>query len=621
LKKKKAAQPPEFEEDERGFLKRMWEDKRAAFIACAAGLLLLFGGGLGAIGYTLTSASDSSVPPQVARKSEAKTPPSKAPAKEVPLANTNAAEGALSLSGRELKPDATALDPEANRQRLAEFFAKRDGGKATANEPKTLTPKQTNQQTRPENAAAEKAAKASPAPTQSPPAAQTPANAPEIINLTIIRGIGDKTQAYLNNGGVATMQQLASMSPSDVQAAMVKGNWRGPNRTKEAADWITQAKKITGDESPMKPSNTTVAVAPANASKSATGTAANTKAMTSSTPTQKPPAKIGNPFEKFVQRIELPPSTNTSDLKIGNLVIAKNHLLGLQLLAGPEITKNKVDLKLNRSANDKQLWNVELGVKRSDPIAIAQFQKTPTEMKFRWLPTAAENKSAAALRNCMLKLSTPKDSQWLGLRMPVMIENFKFVDDQGFTKAETEIDSLPNLPALKVELQPMQLKVKTADEKAISLTYQPRQISKRDPGRIFFQRSESSRFFYVEVTADIRKKSRFTAQMMVAYPNSNPQPLRSAGNLVDIARAIEPEKAAAMNLYQRSLQAKKPKDMTVTEFNGLKKEAKDKADDLTKLAKVTVENIAVAKKLSGKQIPLEVYFDMEGHRIVIAKSK
>jgi hypothetical protein len=109
--------------------------------------------------------------------------------------------------------------------------------------------------------------------------------------------------------------------------------------------------------------------------------------------------------------------------------------------------------------------------------------------------------------------------------------------------------------------------------------------------------------------------------MMVAYPNSNPQPLRSAGNLVDIARAIEPEKAAAMNLYQRSLQAKKPKDMTVTEFNGLKKEAKDKADDLTKLAKVTVENIAVAKKLSGKQIPLEVYFDMEGHRIVIAKSK
>ena len=221
----------------------------------------------------------------------------------------------------------------------------------------------------------------------------------------------------------------------------------------------------------------------------------------------------------------------------------------------------------------------------------------------------------------MLKLSTPKDSLWLGLRKPVSIENFKFVDDQGSVKAETKIDSLPNPSALSAELLPINISVKTDEERAIAVTYQPRQITKREPGRIFFQRSESSRYFYVEVAADMRKKARFSAQMMLAFPNSNPQGVRSVGNLVDIARAIEPQKADAAQRYQQSLNAKKPNGMDAGEFNRLKKEAKDGASHFSKLAKVSTQNIAVAKELSGKTIPLEVYFEMEGHRFVIAKSK
>lgn len=635
-KKKKAAQSLEPETDDRGFLKRMWEDKRAAFIACAAALLLSLVGGLGAIGYALNSGSDSGANTQVAING--KQPPNgkQTPniSKNGPLATGNAAEGALSLDNRELESTNEALDPEANRKKLAEFFAKRDGVKPKASDPAKLTQKQQNQKKPtvkapagdPNAIASANLATAKPAPAPGAPAmeqkpsptakatsgtsVQSSAIA-EMTNLTIIRGIAEKTQAYLNNGGVKTMEQLAAMNPADVQAAMVKGNWRGPSRIKEAANWIAQAKKITGDNSPMKPSSTSTAAA------SDTAVAKPSKPAAVS----KPPAKIGNPFKTFTKRVDLPEPTNTADLKIDNLVIAKNHLLGLQLLAGPEIARNKIDLKLNRTENDKQLWDVELGAKRSDPIAIAQFQKTPTEMKFRWLPEAAKNKNAAALRNCMLKLSTPKDSHWLGLRLPVPIENFAIVDGEGFIKAEAEIDALPNPSVLKTELQPIKLKVETEEERAIDLSYNPRQITKREPGRIFFHRSESSRFFYLEVAADIRKKSRFTAQMMLAFPNTGPQPVRSAGDLVDVARAIEPQRADAMNRYRQSLEAKKPKSMEVGEFNSLKKEAKDNAVQLEKLARVSVQNIAVAKELSGKKIKLEVYFEMEGHRIIVAESK
>ena len=627
-KKKKAAETSEPEEDERGFLKRMWEDKRAAFIACAATLLLSVTGGLGALGYALTAGSEEPPKSQVVLNDKKDV----AQVKDAPLATTNAAEGALSLANREMKPTNAALDPEANRKKIAELYAERnggkvapDGGKAAPEEPKALTRKQKNQQRRRKRALAEKAASADPAQTEAAASSDDPAmeesidvvadtpsetvtpasDLPEITNLQLIDGIAGATETSLNASGVQTIQQLAKMSPAEIQAALVKGNFKGRNKTNKAPAWIAQAKKIIGDDSPMKES--TAAAAAAAATKSAAAT--------------KKPAAAANPFEKFTKLVDLPEATDTSDLKIGNLVIAKNHLLGLQLLAGPEIAKNKIDLKLNRTENDKQLWDVELGVKRSDPIAVAQFQKTPTEMKFRWLPAAAENKNVTALRNCMLKLSTPKDSQWLGLRKPVSIENFNFVDDQGFVKTEVEIGSLPNPSALKVELQPINMKVKTDEARAIALSYHPRQITKREPGRIFFHRAESSRYLYVEVAADIRKKARFSAQLMLAFPNRNPQQLRSAADLVDIARAIEPQQAEAMNVYQQSLTATKPKDMVAAEFNRLKKEAKDKSNQLNKLATVSSQNILVAKEFSGKKIQLEVYFEMEGHRIVLANSK
>ena len=589
----------------------MWEDKRAAFIACAATLLLSVTGGLGAIGYALTAGSEEPPKSQVALNDKKDV----AQVKDAPLATTNA-----------------ALDPEANRKKIAELYAERnggkvapDGGKAVPEEPKALTRKQKNQQRRRERALAEKAASADPAQTEAAASSDDPAmeesidvvadtpsetvtpasDLPEITNLQLINGIAGATETSLNASGVQTIQQLAKMSPAEIQAALVKGNFKGRNKTNKAPAWIAQAKKIIGDDSPMKES--TAAAAAAAATKSAAAT--------------KKPAAAANPFEKFTKLVDLPEATDTSDLKIGNLVIAKNHLLGLQLLAGPEIAKNKIDLKLNRTENDKQLWDVELGVKRSDPIAVAQFQKTPTEMKFRWLPAAAENKNVTALRNCMLKLSTPKDSQWLGLRKPVSIENFNFVDDQGFVKTEAEIESLPNPSALKVELQPINMRVKTDEARAIALSYHPRQITKREPGRIFFHKAESSRYLYVEVAADIRKKARFSAQLMLAFPNRNPQQLRSAADLVDIARAIEPQQAEAMNVYQQSLTATRPKDMVAAEFNRLKKEAKDKSNQLNKLATVSSQNILVAKEFSGKKIQLEVYFEMEGHRIVVANSK
>ena len=634
LKKKKSKESEGTESEDRPFLKRMWQDKRNAFIASAAALSLAVIGGLGAIGYALTSESASSGDTQIALEQKKKN----SGKKNMPLATSNAAEGALSLENRKIKSTSDVLDPEANRRKLAEFYANTEGTKDVPKQSKKSAWKKKNKKNRQKNKEdAEAKENADVKIVKSEPSANSdasgmkeengvepnpptetgmpPKNTAQKIKLSIVEGLGVKTEAYLKDGGVETLEQLAAMSPEEVQAALVKGNWKGTSRIKVAADWIAEAKKLTGDNSPMKQSGGSTAAASASTAKVGKKSPKASKAA----------PKISAPFKKFAKRIDLPEPTDTSDLKLGRLVIAKNHLLGLTLLAGPEIARNKVDLKLNRSENDKQLWDVELAAKRSGPIAIAQLQKTPTEMNFRWLPGAAKNKNSTALRNCMLKLSTPNESHWLGLRSPVKIKNFNFVDDKGFVKIETEIDSLPNPSALKTELLPIFMKVKkefeSKGDKPIGLSYNPRQITKSEPGRIYFHDSVASRYFYVAVTADIRKKSRFSAQMMLAFPNSSPQQVRSAGELVDISRAIEPQKVEAMDRYQHSLKAKKPAGMDGSEFNRLKKEAKDNADNFNRLAEVSIQNIAIAKELSGKKLKLQVYFEMEGHRIIVAHSK
>ena len=99
LKKKKA--PTEQTEDEpRGFLQTMWEDKRAAFITGAAALFLFFAGGLVTLGIVIGGGSNSQSSQSL-----------------VATKDTNVANDKKLDKPSEAKATDKALDPEANRKK------------------------------------------------------------------------------------------------------------------------------------------------------------------------------------------------------------------------------------------------------------------------------------------------------------------------------------------------------------------------------------------------------------------------------------------------------------------------------------------------------------------------
>ena len=545
--KKKKPEPETPEPKARGFLVRMWEEKRAAFITAVAALSLFLAGGLVTLGIAIGGGSGPQSPEQLVASNDVKA------AKASPLSKPSGGGKTNEV-----------LDPEANRKKLEQFFKERDG--------KKKTPKEKKQKQQP-TANTVKAAE--------PDATELDADEPDAAELDAAEPDAD-AEAKKNPRAAARAKRRAD--------AAAKADAKKKDDAKEKDDAKAKAKEAAGKPTP-----------PGKA------------------PVAKATAKIGNPFEKFVESIDLPVETDTKDLKIADLVIEKNHLLGLKLLSQPSISRAKITFALNRSEDDKQLWNVELTPKRSTPVAVAQFQKTPTEMKFRWLPAAAQEKDAGYLRNCLLELATPKDSTWLRLRSPVDLNEFAFAEDLASTEYDFELPWLPNPKNVKIELQPFNIGTRN-DE----VGFEPREFTPQESGRIFFRDKLPERFFYIGVSADLRKKSKLKAQAEVILPNGKTQQLRSMEDLVKFATALGNEAKATQ--YQSDQLAKlrantRPPNMSNEELVALRKETKANATKLTKSFGLSQQYVELSKEFSGRVIPLQIYFEMENHRIIIAESK
>ncbi len=124
-----------------------------------------------------------------------------------------------------------------------------------------------------------------------------------------------------------------------------------------------------------------------------------TKSTVASTPAA---AASAEPFANFPRVTDLPDVDDLTETSLGNLVIGNRYLLGAEIHADPAIGRSPMIFEMNRDANDNQKWLVTVRRREKDkPIEIAYFKKTETELLFGWLPTAAKNKYAPFLCNCM----------------------------------------------------------------------------------------------------------------------------------------------------------------------------------------------------------------------------
>lgn len=331
-----------------------------------------------------------------------------------------------------------------------------------------------------------------------------------------------------------------------------------------------------------------------------------------SVPDQEFLAAGADPFDKFVKTVDLPETSSTEPTSFGRLILEKRHLLGAEILSTPLVHKSKPIFVMNRSSDDKQAWDIGYKKKKkSDPVLIAKLQKTQNELRFNWLPEAAELDIANYLRNCRIKLSTATHSHWLTLRKPFKIDGFKLGKDRGSVKLDADIPYLPSPIGLAAALKGIKferLDKKDYREKPYLV---PSEITPTVPARMFFH-EDADRFLSLDVLADIRKNLILRAALVM-----QPSPDQPGVVLED------PSKTKQLMQQVRNMAMKAQQASSLAQASSIKKDEKDAykrvAKKATDQAELTTYYEHVVPQLLEKDIPVTITFSLnEQHRILLA---
>ena len=362
-----------------------------------------------------------------------------------------------------------------------------------------------------------------------PPAKSTPPKAVKPaprIDLTVIKGIAEKTQSVLNKGNVSTIDQMAKMSPTEIKLALQKGGWNPANKIEEYRSWIQQSKTIIGDTSPIKKSPPSVAT---------------TK------PAQPEAAKT--PFANFPERFSLPPIENTTEKKLADLVIKRQYLLGVEIICEEGVARGKPVFELERSKDDKQKWNVTVRKSaKQRPLPIATFRKSENAFLFQWLAEATTDKTAAKfasnLRNCLLKLKLPEDQGTIVfLRTPMKIRDLRLDKESFSNELELSIPAMPAPETIVVDVLPLRIKgVETAIPNS--------RIEKNMPAKVWLKRSDKTGFMWIQVAGDLRSKLLLKSNLVMRDFNGKIIPVQSPKMLESLAANLDNMRRQSQGILQ-----------------------------------------------------------------------
>ena len=275
----------------------------------------------------------------------------------------------------------------------------------------------------------------------------------DLIKLT---GIGPATDKVLKAGGVTTYDQIAKMTPAQLDIVLEKGG--GQKLGEKWAKIIEEAKPL------------------AEVSLS----------------------RAADHFRKVPSEFELPAIDSSNPIKLtpSPLLIPANYSLTTELVCPDGVSPRRIAFELNKST-DGQTWTVVAKKSKtaSKSTNIATFTKTFDALNFAWLPEAAKDKSAVYLRNCLLRLSTPDGKSTVSkLRKPVAIRPLRLTEDDVSDSLKIEIEGAPDFDQIKMQLRAFRRRGRVLEIIDPSITFD-------SPALVSLKFREKSAFMLLQVSA------------------------------------------------------------------------------------------------------------------------
>ena len=382
-------------------------------------------------------------------------------------------------------------------------------------------------------------------------------------NLTKLTNIGPAIQKVLYAEGVKTYQQILEMTPATLDQVLDRGG----------------ASKI--------------------------GEKKWQRAIDDAKPLAEVAAELAKDhFRKVKNQFNLPPINSTKPKVLTKLTIPRNYFLSTELVAPKGIAPHRVFFEMNTDSSEDEKWIVSSKKSRTsqDSVEIATFQKTGNKFIFAWKPEAADNKTAAYLRNCLVRLSTPDGrSHVSSLRTPnKSIRPLRISKESLIDEMSIVIDALPHLDKIEIRLGSLRNKAPSIEVIKPLITFDA-------PAIVKLKRREKDGFMNLQISAKrVGKTIKLTAALVLRGV-----PIKSHSQLVAIQQQIEGINATAQRV------AKKAKKNSPEQK--LAKVAK--ADfELMEVYQKSIDSLLEGGGGIGEAINFEIVADFEDGRVVLVKS-
>ena len=330
------------------------------------------------------------------------------------------------------------------------------------------------------------------------------------------------------------------------------------------------------------------------------------------------PPKVETALPEY---ITLPIPNNTAPIKVGILSEASTQL---SLVCDTNISKSKSVFQI--SGSEDSGWEVNYVPNGKDePQLVANLKVAENNLNFAWAANAAEMPNAPYLKNCVLQIKSGGTTHYVNLRSPVIISNFVFDRTNPQIRIE-DIEGLDFLPRNPI------VEMHELDEKTFGNIYfnEGRQdliFARKNPLYVHFRDLPEYRMIFVRLSAEIKKRSWLESELQIQL-EPNQKPLVAGQQTLDDAKVYLEQQVA--NTKARIDYLGKPIDdiraeqnLTAEQYsdadrNGEKKQLEAFKALTENRSKELREILIQLEPLFEKPLPVSIYFEVDGRRVVLA---
>ena len=320
----------------------------------------------------------------------------------------------------------------------------------------------------------------------------------------------------------------------------------------------------------------------------------------------------------FPKHISLPSSETENPKSVANIA---GPLVDLELLSDENISKNKAQFEL--SGNSDSGWGIEYR-SRDTSTKIANLELLDGQLNFSWTAQAKDIANTGFLSNCVLKIRSGGQTNYVNLRSPLSLSGFTL--DRKIPKLKLEIEDLKFLPKnAVVELHEIDEEI--YGPTVISDDSDVRTFSSKNPLQIHFRELPEYQMIFLSLESNLKNRSRLEAELQIQL-NPAQKPVVADQKTTDQAKQhlqeqIDHAKAGIEYLGKPIAEIRAERNLSSQQFsndirNAQKNELKKHLELCEGRAEQFREILTQLEPFFQKPIPVSIYFEVQGQRVVLA---